>query len=295
MDFNLLSFPLEQIGWGLRQLSLSGAIGNVCAIIIYLLVSFIPCGVFWILKKKGKYQKTDYMLLALSIMLLFVLYYMINPGLLPASMLGSGKVLLGGTFYSLLVAYLVFRIVIQNKTEDLQALQKGLRTVLYIVLVLFAWSAIAECFVHLPLAIKNLQEGNSVAGDSFFYGGPDLTSTYVFLVLQSVVSALPNGISVVVVYFCIKVLEELLLDLYSPKAILLVKKVTVLCRKSLLVIVAASVLLNIAQLLCADLLYQIHITVNIPIFAILFLLVIHVMARYIEENQKLKQDNDLFI
>ena len=295
MDFNLLSFPLEQIGWGLRQLSLSGAIGNICAIIIYLLVSFIPCGVFWILKKKGKYQKTDYMLLALSIMLLFVLYYMINPGLLPASMLGSGKVLLGGTFYSLLVAYLVFRIVIQNKTEDLQALQKGLRTVLYIVLVLFAWSAIAECFVHLPLAIKNLQEGNSVAGDSFFYGVPDLTSTYVFLVLQSVVSALPNGISVVVVYFCIKVLEELLLDLYSPKAILLVKKVTVLCRKSLLVIVAASVLLNIAQLLFADLLYQIHITVNIPIFAILFLLVIHVMARYIEENQKLKQDNDLFI
>ena len=295
MDFNLLSFPLEQIGWGLRQLSLSGAIGNVCAIIIYLLVSFIPCGVFLILKKKGKYQKTDYMLLALSIMLLFVLYYMINPGLLPASMLGSGKVLLGGTFYSLLVAYLVFRIVIQNKTEDLQALQKGLRTVLYIVLVLFAWSAIAECFVHLPLAIKNLQEGNSVAGDLFFYGGPDLTSTYVFLVLQSVVSALPNGISVVVVYFCIKVLEELLLDLYSPKAILLVKKVTVLCRKSLLVIVAASVLLNIAQLLFADLLYQIHITVNIPIFAILFLLVIHVMARYIEENQKLKQDNDLFI
>ena len=295
MDFNLLSFPLEQIGWGLRQLSLSGTIGNVCAIIIYLLVSFIPCGVFWILKKKGKYQKTDYLLLALSIMLLFVLYYMINPGLLPASMLGSGKVLLGGTFYSLLVAYLVFRIVIQNKTEDLQALQKGLRTVLYIVLVLFAWSAIAECFIHLPLAIKNLQEGNSVAGDSFFYGGPDLTSTYVFLVLQSVVSALPNGISVVVVYFCIKVLEELLLDLYSPKAILLVKKVTVLCRKSLLVIVAASVLLNIAQLLFADLLYQIHITVNIPIFAILFLLVIHVMARYIEENQKLKQDNDLFI
>jgi len=295
MEFNLLSFPLEQIGWGLRQLSLSGAIGNVCAIIIYLLVSFIPCGVFLILKKKGKYQKTDYMLLALSIMLLFVLYYMINPGLLPASMLGGGKVLLGGTFYSLLVAYLVFRIVIQNKTEDLQALQKGLRTVLYIVLVLFAWSAIAECFIHLPLAIKNLQEGNSVAGDSFFYGGPDLTSTYVFLVLQSVVSALPNGISVVVVYFCIKVLEELLLDLYSPKAILLVKKVTVLCRKSLLVIVAASVLLNIAQLLFADLLYQIHITVNIPIFAILFLLVIHVMARYIEENQKLKQDNDLFI
>ncbi|MBQ2901127.1 MAG: hypothetical protein IJE49_04710 [Agathobacter sp.] len=295
MDFNLLSFPLEQIGWGLRQLSLSGAIGNVCAIIIYLLVSFIPCGVFLILKKKGKYQKTDYMLLALSIMLLFVLYYMINPGLLPASMLGSGKVLLGGTFYSLLVAYLVFRIVIQNKTEDLQALQKGLRTVLYIVLVLFAWSAIAECFIHLPLAIKNLQEGNSVAGDSFFYGGPDLTSTYVFLVLQSVVSSLPNGISVVVLYFCIKVLEELLSDLYSPKAILLVKKVTVLCRKSLLVIVAASVLLNIAQLLFADLLYQIHITVNIPIFAILFLLVIHVMARYIEENQKLKQDNDLFI
>ena len=295
MEFNLLSFPLEQIGWGLRQLSLSGAIGNVFAFIIYLLVSFIPCGVFYILKKTGKNQKIDYMLVGLSISLLFILYYMINPGLLPVSMLGGGKVLLGGAFYSLLVAYLVFRIVTDNKAEDLKVLHKGLRTVLYIVMILFAWSAVAECFINLPLAINNLQEGNSVAGDSFFFGAPDLTITYTFLVLRSVVNALPNGISVVVVYFCIKALDELLTDSYSKKANQLAKKAAVFCRKSLLVIVTSSVLLNIAQLLFTDSLYQMYITVNIPIFAILFLLVIHVMARYIEENQRLKQDNDLFI
>lgn len=295
MEFNILSFPFEQIGWCLRQLSLSGAIGNVAAIIIYLLVAAIPCGVFFLLKKKETVRKIDYVLFFLSLSLLVVLYYMINPGLLPASMLGGGKGLVCGVFYSIVVAYLVLRIVTGHKEGDLLSLQKGLRTMLYIVMVLFAWSVVAECFVNLPAAIKTVQMGNSAAMDSFFYDGPDLTMTYVFLALQSVVRALPNGISAVAVYLCIKALEELLLDSYSEKAIPFVKKIAAFCKKSLVVIVVAEVALNIGQLLFAEILYQIHIAVNIPIFSILFLLVIHVMARYIEENQRLKKDNDLFI
>ena len=38
----LIAFPFEQIGAGLRVLSLSGAVGNVVAIILYMLLGLIP-------------------------------------------------------------------------------------------------------------------------------------------------------------------------------------------------------------------------------------------------------------
>lgn len=294
MEFNILTFPLEQIGWGLRQLSLSSAVGNIFAIIIYLMVGAIPCGIFFMLKKKGIHCKMDYMLWLLSVLLLVVLYYMINPGLLSTSMLGSGKILLAGTFYSIVVGYLVLRVIMAKKGADLEGLQKALRLVLILVMALLAWSVFAECALNLPAAIQNVQEGNSVS-DTFFFEAPDLTITYVFLVVQSVINALPNGLCAVGVFFCIKALDELLENTYSEKAVVMVKKIAVFCKKSLMILVVLGMVFNLAQLIFSSRLYQMNISVNIPVFAILFMLVIHVVARYIEENQKLKEDNSLFI
>ena len=42
----LIAFPFEQIGAGLRVLSLSGAVGNVIAIILYMLLGLIPAGIW---------------------------------------------------------------------------------------------------------------------------------------------------------------------------------------------------------------------------------------------------------
>lgn len=294
MGFDIMSFPLEQIGWGLRQLSLSGAVGNVFAIIIYLGIGAIPCGIFFWLRSKKKDCKVDYLLLLLSVMLLVVLYYMINPGLLAVSMLGSGKIFMGGTFYSVLVGYLVLRFILKKQTTDLESLQKSLRIVLVFVMILFAWSVVAECAVNLPAAIQSVREGNSVS-DTFFFEAPDLTMTYVILVFQSAVNALPNGLCAVVIFFCIKTLDELLQNSESEKAVEMVKKITVFCKKSLVVVVVSGMMCNLAQILLSSQLYYMHISVNIPVFAIVFMLVIHIMARYIEENQKLKEDNSLFI
>ena len=43
----LIAFPFEQIGAGLRILSLSGAVGNVIAIILYMLLGLIPAGIWF--------------------------------------------------------------------------------------------------------------------------------------------------------------------------------------------------------------------------------------------------------
>ena len=78
----LIAFPFEQIGAGLRVLSLSGAVGNVVAILLYMLLGLIPAGIWGFLHWRKKSEPLDFMLLAISALLFVILYYMINPGLL---------------------------------------------------------------------------------------------------------------------------------------------------------------------------------------------------------------------
>ena len=86
----LIAFPFEQIGAGLRILSLSGAVGNVIAIILYMLLGLIPAGIWGFLHWRKKSEPLDFMLLAISALLFATLYYMINPGLLSIGAPGNG-------------------------------------------------------------------------------------------------------------------------------------------------------------------------------------------------------------
>ena len=122
----LIAFPFEQIGAGLRVLSLSGAVGNVVAIILYMLLGIIPAGIWGFLHWRKKAEPLDFMLLVISALLFVTLYYMINPGLLSTGVPGTGKWSLGSTFDSVLLGYLLIRILLHYKNAGTEKLQKGL-------------------------------------------------------------------------------------------------------------------------------------------------------------------------
>lgn len=288
MEFSIFTFPFEQIGWGLRQLSLSGAVGNIAAILLFVLLGLIPCAVFVWLKKKGRACKVDWMLPAISVCLFLVLYFMINPGLFTMPIPGEGKALLGCTFYSVLVGYLVLRILKKSAQADTKSLQKGLRILLYVVMVLFAYVVVVEIAFNLPANIQAVREANNAFG-------VDLTMTYIFLVLQSVVNALPYVLDIIVLFVATRALKELLTAAYSDAAVTAVQRIADVCAKALTIIVISSMGFNILQLVFRNRLHQIQIQATIPILSILFVVVILVVARYVRENQKLKQDNELFI
>lgn len=295
MEFSIFTFPFEQIGWGLRQLSLSGAIGNIFAIVLFVLLGLIPCIAGVVLKKKGKWCKVDFLLPVISIFLFVMLYFMINPGLIAGPVSGSGKLLFCGSFYSVLVGYLVLRVLEKCVAMGTKELQKGLRVLLYVVMLIFGYSIVVECFYNLPQAIRTLQEGNSAVLEGWFNGEADLTMTYIFLVLQSLVKVLPYVLDIVILFISVRAVDELLVDAYSDKAVAAVKKIADLAPRTLAVIVISNVIFNVAQLIFRNALYQIQIDINIPVFSILFIMAILVMARFVRENQKLKQDNELFI
>lgn len=295
MNLILSAFPLEQIGWGLRQLSLSGQVGNVIAIIIYLLMGAIPCILWLVLKRKGKNYKVDYLLFPISGGLLLTLYYMINPALIPTNGVGGGKGLMAVTFYSILIGYLVIRILKMASMADGKGLQKGLRVLLYGIMIIFAYLVGYELLVNLPQAIETVREANdtSLMWEGLMEG--NLMVTYIFLVLRSLIGALPYVLDIFLLILSVKAIDKLLADAYSHEAVMAVKRVGTYCKKALSMVVISEVVCNVLQMVFAKSLYQIQITANIPVFSILFVIAILVITRFVEENQKLKQENDLFV
>lgn len=292
----IITFPFEQLGLGLRKLSLSGAAGNIAAIIIYVLISLIPCLIFFLLKKSGKLLKTDYFLPVISILLFAVIYYMINPGSFHANIPGAGKILLVCTFHSVFFGYIILRVLEKCRLTDTKRLQTWLKPLLAAIIFLCLYAILTECVKNLSVSIRYLHETDSLE-NSMINGmtGASLTATYVFLILQCVTNALPYILAVFILFTVIRSLNTLILDRYSDASVAAVDRLVSLCTKSLVITVLSNMLFNILQLLFHQALQEINMVVSVPVFSIAFVLTVSLTAGYVRENQKLKQDNDLFI
>lgn len=285
--FYLIAFPFEQLGLGLRKLSLSGAAGNILAIMIYVLISLIPCLFFLRLRRSGKLLKTDFCLPALSIMLFVIIYYMVNPGLFRTNVPGSGKMLLESTFYSVFFGYIILRVLEKCRQTDSRHLKSWLRGMLAAIIFLCFYAILAECFENLSVSVQNLHGASSFP--------QDLTLTYVFLALQSMINALPYALAIFILFTAIRSLNELLSDRYSDASVAAVEKLSILCTRSLIIAVLSSMIFNILQLLFQKMLQHINIVISIPVFSVAFVLAVLLVTEYVRENQRLKRDNDLFI
>lgn len=125
------AFPFEQLGLGLRALSLSGGAGNAAALVLYGAVCLLPAGALLLIQRRRALCPEDALLPVLSAALFPVLYWMINPGLL-GQFYGSAegqpvaKAVLGIIVYSVLLGYVLLRMLRRFFTADLPGLQKCL-------------------------------------------------------------------------------------------------------------------------------------------------------------------------
>lgn len=292
----IAAFPFEQVGLGLRRLSLSGAAGNVLAIILYGLFSLLPCGIYVMLRRKHREKPVDVLLPGMSVLLFAVNYYMVNPGLLQTGQTGAGKWLVGSVFYSVLFGYLVLRLLCVYRKAQIRKLQQGLYVLLGFLNMIFVYAVCGQEFSALLTAIQTVQDGNSAfAMDGNLLFASPLTFTWVFLVLRFLVNALPYLLDIAVVFLAARVLKELEEDRYSQEAVTAVQKLADFCALSLGIAVSVEMAFNVLQFLCSGRLYQMDFTVYIPVVPVVFVLAVLLLAKYVREDQKLKQEHDLFI
>lgn len=299
----LLGFPFVQIGYGLRVLSLLGGAGNALALVIYVAISASPLVYLVWLKRRGQSFGEDFLLVVLSILTFFTLYYMVNPGLIPgmADFLWADggafyQSLYGGTIYGLVFCYLVLRVVRHLRGADREALQRYLVILLRVLAVVFVYLAFGGCLQNLLTEIQNLQSGNTMSFDWFHgYGYQGLELSYIVLALRCLANMVPYLLDVAVTLAALHLLYAMEKDRYSEESIQASEKLSSLCVTSLSATVVVTALLNLFQLMFLGELHTVHISVNIPVLSVAFLLVVLLLNRLMGENKFLKEDNDLFI
>ncbi len=293
---SLAAFPFEQTGYALRSLSLSGVPGNAAAIFLYMALSLIPCFIWLILKKKGILLVIDHVLPGISILLFIVNYYMINPRLFISSIPGTGKWTLGCTFYSVLTGYLVLRVLMACRTAESGKLQDMLQGLLWFLNIVFVYMIFGQSLGNLLRSVQDVQSGSSsIYMDGFLSetGGGGIT--YLFLGFRYLVNILPYVFDISIIYLSIRMLAALKADRYSDESVKLVDTLAGLCTKALGITVIADVVFNVLQVVFRASLSQMDLVIQMPVISIAFVLAMLLFARYMHEDQKLKQDHDLII
>ncbi len=292
---SVMAFPFEQIGMGLRLLSLTGKLGNSFALTLYAAFCLLPVLFLLIARNKRKLHKEDSLLGLLSASLFASLYLMVNTAYI-GNMFGAigeegltlGKAVLGGTLWSILFGYLILRFLhfsFENGTEKLQVYVSAL---LYVLIFLFVWAVCGVCFGEILNSFSALKAGNT--GNERGLG-----ATYIFLVLRFLVDALPYILNMITTFLALDLLAAMRTDMYSEQAETLALRLSRWCGKALAAVVVSAVSLNLLQLIFAPMLRVIDSELSIPIVSVLFVLAVLLFSRLVSENRRLKSDNDLFI
>ena len=236
------------------------------------------------------------MLLAISALLFVILYYMINPGLLSIGVPGTGKWSLGSTFYSVLLGYLLIRILLHYKNAVTEKFQKGLWFLLGAVNVVLVYGIFGQELANLLQTLETVQKGNTgIELSDGFFTFSNFTPTYVFLFLHFAVRILPYVLDIIVVFLARRLLAAMKEDLYQEESVKLAEKLSHFCVWTLASTIGVDAVFNLLQLFFQSRLYQLEYVVSVPVFSLAFVLAVLLFARYIREMQRLKEDNDLFI
>ncbi len=280
-----LAWPFTALGALLRNLSLSGGIGNALSICLFALVSLAPL-YGWC---RSRRRAEDWLLVAMALVLGFVLYLMVNPGLRPALMQNEvGDVLYAGAIWSLAITWGILKLL--RSGEDILSgnIYRALRIFLLILAAELLVTGIAGGFSSLWGRMEALDAGNTMPGVR-------LGTTKVFFVVDFLVSALEKGLLSWILLKSVNLLKLLETEPYSGEALRAGLDVGNWCRNTLAAVSLSSLALNLGQVFFAARLHNIDLTVRIPVGSLALAFGILALTRLLTAGKELKDDNDLFI
>lgn len=282
---SLLAFPFEQIGAGLRTLSLTGRLGNGLALAICGGVSILPLLLALRHRMEKNYARENAALYGLTVVLFLVFIAIANPTVLYAvfpntteEFLPVIKAVMGCTVWSVVVLWLVLRLLRLFNEGNTNKLLSYLRTLLYALCALFVGVIALSCGTILINGLADMQQ--SLDG--------------VMAVVRFLAAALPYALDIVITLSALTLLDTLLSDDASG-AVNCANNVSRRCCMALGVTTASEATLNVLQLVLAKWLSDVAVSLDIPFMSIAFVLAVLLFSRLIAENRQFKDDNDLFI
>ena len=279
---SLLAFPIEQTGMALRALSRAGRWGNALSLALWALLSLLPLLPLLRSGVRGRGAESA-ALAALAAVLCPALYLMVNPhrlyDLFPAAgeeALPVLKALPGTAVWSVVVLWGVLRLLRLFQSGDLPRLLGYLRSLLWGLCALFTLAMATSGGAALAAALDD-------------YGADAAVG-----LVRALAAALPYALDIAITLRA----QTLLSAVCSgdtegvPR---LAHDFSRHCCRALGVMSAAVAGVNLLQLLLSKRLSHVAVEVSIPLYSLAFVLCALLLSRLLEENGRLREDNDLFI
>ena len=253
----------------LWDISKTDAVWRILAIILYVLVCLVPAGALFLISRRRRPWREDWLLALLSVVLLLLVGRALDRNWTIYSAFAQMGLL------AVLVTWLALRLLRYFSASDDRRLVRLVRIVVVLVGVLFAALAGVSAFAILAalferFSIPALAEGAGSVASSCI-------TVYGCLLGLRLVDSLGEGGE----------LTDDTVDLargfyrYSVRA----------ASAILLISLAA----NLVKLVFVRVSSSTDVSVNFPVFQLLFCLAALIVSRFIAAHKELRDDNDLFV
>lgn len=286
------AFPVQQVGYGLRVLSLSGAVQNGIATILYCAFCLLPLGWFFLRYRKKRHEEEDWLLVLMTAVLFPVMYLMVNPHLM-GTYLGKawelgGSMVLGSALWSILAGYLILRFLRSCFRAEEQKWMDYLKLLLLIMAAALVLGAFGTGLENLLDSIQDLKESNQGSESGLGW-------TVFFLVLRYAADILPNLLCCFILLDAGSMLEQMKENTWSETVVNAAGKLSHSCGTLLKLLIGTNVGINLLQLLFAKQLRVVDSTISLPLDIMALVIGMLLVSRFIRSHKELKEENDSFI
>ena len=290
---------LEGAGAWLRQLSLSGAGGNVLAWALVLLVSCLPLLLLVLPRGRGRWHGEDLLLPGCALLFLVLAFCLVNPTWQPSPIFPEVWMLAAFGIWEMgLVSWLVLRL--------LRGLEKGtmekVSAVLRVLLVGCAALLVFAAALHGSRAVAAAVDGpapEQIAMGQLITGGPfDRVMSAGSLWLTAVLALaelVPNLLAAWVLLLAADLTDALALGPFSGESAARCAATARRCRLAIQLTLALALGGNLVKLARVGVIPQVQFSLALPLLPLPLAAALYLLCRCVQRGRELQEDNDSII
>lgn len=291
---------LEEAGAWLRQLSLSGAGGNVLAWALVLLVSCLPLLLLVLPRGRGRWHGEDLLLPGCALLFLVLAFCLVNPTWQPSPIFPEVWMLAAFGIWEMgLVSWLVLRLLRGLEEGTIEKVSAVLRVLLVGCAALLVFAAA----LHGSRAVAAAVDGpapEQIAMGQLITGGPfDRVMSAGSLWLTAVLALaelVPNLLAAWVLLLAADLTDALALGPFSGESAARCAATARRCRLAIQLTLALALVINFVKLFWFDyLLGLVEISLDIPLIPLILSAALYLLCRCVQRGRELQEDNDSII
>lgn len=289
----LLSFPFKQISLTLRRLSMLNGVGNVFSWILFILICSTPIIVGLIKWVRKSFVIEEILLIVISIVLTPAIYYMINSESIVSDMVINPSReqltwILAAIIYSVVVSYVLIKIVRCFIKAEKQDLKKYLNHMLFIINVILIIGIFGISLEQLVNKLASYKDMNYVLKE-------DITVTYTLMIMNYVIDVVFNLMVIGIIILVQGFIDKINIENITDDVVNRVKLVSKCCVVTIIIYAILTICYNILQLVYIKELFAVNGVVSFPFGIVVAMLVIMLLIQLVLDAKYIKEENDMFI